>query len=324
MSTGTKAYFSLKDYFLGRYGRRVQKITVALPFTCPNRDGSKATGGCTFCAEGSKPSFLSSRVPLRRQIEEGIERAKRKYGKNILFFIYFQSYTNTYASVETLKDLYDTVLEFEEVVGLDVGTRPDCVPEEVLDLLASYTEKGLEVWVELGLQSANFETLKRINRAHGVSDFVDGVLRVKRRSLKVCAHLIVGLPGESREDFLESVRLITVLGVDGIKIHPIYVMKNTVLGRMFMKGEFKTLALEDYVRYAADMLELLPYEVVVHRLTAEAEPDKLLSPSYCVYEKKLQVIGAIEKELERRGSFQGARQTSGAKGAGRHFHKLVQ
>ncbi len=293
-------------YARERFGRRVRKIPVALPFTCPNIDGTKGRGGCIYCYRGSRPEHLSPGKSLKEQIEEGIRHAKERYGRKTLFFVYFQSYTNTYGDVNHLKELYDTALEFEEVVGLDVGTRPDCAPDEVLDLLAEYLKTGFEVWLELGLQSANFETLKRINRAHGVSDVVDATLRAKGRGLKVCIHTIVGLPGEGREDFLETARLVASLRADGIKIHPIYVMKNTPLARLYLEGRFRTLSLEEYVRYAADMLELLPPDTVVHRLTAEAKPPALLSPDYCTYERKLEVIRAIEDELKRRERRQGA------------------
>ena len=289
------------------FGRRVKKIPVALPFTCPNIDGTKGRGGCIYCYKGSRPEHLAPWVPLRDQIAQGIKNARERYGEKIGFFIYFQSYTNTYGSPDQLRSFYDTALEFEGVVGIDVGTRPDCAPDEVLDLLASYKERGLEVWVEFGLQSANFETLKRINRKHGVSDLVDAVLRAKRFGLKVCVHTIVGLPGEGREDFLETAKLIASLPVDGIKIHPVYVMRNTGLHRLYERGEFRTLSLEDYVRYTADMLEVLPWRVVVHRLTAEAKPPALISPDYCTYERKLEVIKKIEEELKRRKSRQGAR-----------------
>lgn len=296
-------YFRL--YAKERFGTRVQKIPVALPFTCPNIDGSKGRGGCIYCYKGSRPAHLVPWEPLKNQIEKGIKSAKKRYGKKIKFFVYFQSYTNTYGDLSTLKDLYDVVLNFDEVVGLDVGTRPDCVPQGVLELLASYKDKGLEVWVEYGLQSANFETLKRINRQHGVSDFVDAALRSKKVGLKVCVHTIVGLPGETKEDFLETAKLIASLPVDGVKIHPIYVMENTELAKLYKEGKFRTLDLEEYVKYAADMLEVIPKHVVVHRLTAEAEKDKLLSPDYCVYERKLEVIKNIEEEMRRRGSSQG-------------------
>ena len=297
-------------YAKERFGRRVQKIPVALPLTCPNIDGTKGRGGCIYCYRGSRPSHLSSREDLRKQISEGIKRARERYGDKVGFFIYYQSYTNTYASLEYLKEVYDTALEFDGVVGIDVGTRPDCAPDEVLELLSSYLDLGLEVWVEFGLQTANFETLKRINRQHGVSDLVDAVRRAKGYGLKVCVHTIVGLPGESREDFLETAKLLAALSVDGIKIHPIYVMKHTRLAKIYEKGEFKPLSLEEYAKYAADMLEVIPEDTVVHRLTAEAERDKLLAPDYCVYEKKLSVINAIELELLERGSHQGARAFS--------------
>ncbi len=305
MRTGTALYYSLKDYFKDRYGVRVQKVTVALPLTCPNRDGIKAWGGCTFCSEGSKPSMISADVPLRDQIREGIERAKRKYGEDILFFVYFQSYTNTYADLEYLRKAYSTALEFEGVVGLAVGTRPDCVPESVLDLLEDFAQKGLEVWVELGLQSANFETLKRINRAHGVSDFIDAVLRTKRRSLKVCAHVIIGLPGETREDVIETAKLIASLPVDGVKIHPLHIIEGTVMANQYRRGEIKALSLEEYANLCADFIEILPEEVVIQRITGEVDEERLIAPDYCSPRHKNKVLQAVERVLRERGTYQG-------------------
>ncbi len=307
LKTEKRLYYSLKDYFKDKFGKRVQKITVALPFTCPNRDGTKGRGGCTYCYDGSKPSMLTPTLPLEIQIREGIERAKRKYGEDILFTVYFQSYTNTYADLDTLRRYYDTALKFEGVVGIDVGTRPDCAPEEVLDLLEEYANKGLEVWVEYGLQSANFETLKKINRQHGVSDFVDAVLRTKRRNLKVCAHMIIGLPGETREDFIETAKLIASLPVDGIKIHPLHVIKGTVMAKQYENGEFKTLTLEEYAEYCADVIELLPPDMVVHRITGETDEERLIAPEWCTYKYKNQVIQKVREVLERRGSYQGAK-----------------
>ena len=302
-----RLYYSLKDYLKERYGRRVQKITVALPFTCPNIDGTKATGGCTYCFAGTRPAHLEPHIPLRKQIEDGIKRAKERYGKNILFFVYYQSYSNTYGDYEFLQRAYQTAFEFEEVVGIDVGTRPDCAPEWVLDLLESYANKGYEVWVEYGLQSANFSTLRRINRAHGVSDFVDAVLRTKRRNLRLCAHIILGLPGEDQEDMLETGKLVASLPIDGIKIHPLHVIKNTKLAEQYLAGEFRVLELEEYAKRAADIIEILPANMVIHRLTGEVEPERLIAPSYCTYAEKHRVIKAIVEELERRGSYQGCK-----------------
>ncbi len=305
LKTGKRLYYSLKDYFKERYGKRVQKITVALPFTCPNRDGTKGRGGCTYCYDGSKPSMLTPAIPLETQIREGIERAKKKYGEDIFFIIYFQSYTNTYADLETLKGYYDTALEFEGVVGIDVGTRPDCAPEEVLDLLEEYANKGLEVWVEYGLQSANFETLKRINRQHGVSDFIDAVLRTKRRNLKVCTHIIVGLPGEGKEDYIETAKLISSLPIDGLKIHPLHIIRGTPLAEQYKRGELKALSLEEYAEYCADIIELIPPHVVVHRITGETDEDRLIAPEWCTFKYKNRVIQRVREELEKRGSYQG-------------------
>ena len=308
------------------FGRRIQKIPVALPFTCPNIDGLKGRGGCIYCYRGSRPDHLSPEVPLREQIAEGIRRARERYGRKTAFFIYFQSYTNTYADAEYLKYLYDSAVEFDEVVGLDVGTRPDCAPDSVLRLLSSYRNRGLEVWVEFGLQSGNFETLKRINRGHGLSDLVDAVLRANKYGLKVCVHTIVGLPGEGREDYIETARIIASLPVDGIKIHPIYVMRNTELHRLYKKGEFSPLSLDEYASSAAEMLEYIPSWVVVHRLTAEANYPALIAPDYCRYARKLEVIERIEQELKERGSRQGARYTFSqqVKGAVGNLKEVVQ
>ncbi len=300
-------YLSLKDYLKEKYKRRVQKITVALPFTCPNIDGVKSVGGCTYCSSGTRPAHLKVHVPLREQIEEGIRKAKERYGERTLFFVYYQSYSNTYGDYDYLKSVYDVSLEFDEVVGIDVGTRPDCAPEWVLDLLESYAQKGLEVWVEYGLQSANFKTLRFINRAHGVSDFVDAVLRTKRRCLKVCAHIILGLPFEDREDMLETGKLLASLPIDGVKVHPLHIIKNTRLAEQYLKGEFRVLSLDEYAERAADVIETLPPHVVVHRLTGEVEEERLIAPNYCTYLKKQDVIRAIVDKLKERGTYQGAK-----------------
>jgi len=305
MSTRTALYYSLRDYFKDRYGVRVQKITVALPLTCPNRDGTKAWGGCTFCSEGSKPSGISAEVPLKVQIREGIEKAKKKYGEDTLFFVYYQSYTNTYGDLSTLRNAYTTALEFPGVVGLAVGTRPDCLPEAVLDLLSEFAERGLEVWVELGLQSANFETLKRINRAHGVSDFVDAVLRAKRRPLKVCAHVIIGLPGESREDVHETAKLLSALPIDGVKIHPLHIIEGTIMANQYRRGEIDVIPLQEYAELCADFIEILPEEVVIQRITGEVDEERLIAPDYCSPRYKNSVIGEVERVLRERGTHQG-------------------
>jgi len=173
--------------------------------------------------------------------------------------------------------------------------------------LESYTKKGLEVWVEYGLQSANFKTLRFINRAHGVSDFVDAVLRTKRRNLKVCAHIILGLPYEDREDMLETGKLLSALPIDGVKIHPLHIIKGTKMAQQYLRGEFEVLSLQEYAERVADIIEILPSNVVIHRLTGEVEEDRLIAPDYCTYKRKTEVIQAIQKVLESRGSYQGCK-----------------
>ncbi len=317
-----------RDYCREKYSVRVRKIPVAIPVTCPNINGTKGRGGCIYCFRGSKPEHIDPGTSLREQIRGEIERARKRYGRKTLFFLYFQSYTNTYLPLEKLKEYYDSVLDFPEIVGLDVGTRPDCAPDHVLDLLRSYSEMGYEVWIELGLQTANFETLKRINRKHGLSDLVDAVIRAKERELKVCVHTIIGLPGEGREDFLETAKLLSALCIDGVKIHPIYVMRNTPLARLYEEGGFRPLSIEEYTEEASLFLEYIHPETVVHRLTAEAKPPHLLAPDYCTYERKLEVIRLIEEKLKRRKSRQGARAERrgllSVKGTGGHRGKGVE
>lgn len=297
--------YTLKDYLKKKYGRRVQKITVALPFTCPNIDGTKAVGGCTYCLTGTRPAHISPTEDLRSQIANGIAQAKRRYGENIYFYVYYQSYSNTYGSVDFLKSVYDVALEFENVVGIDIGTRPDCVPEEVLELIQTYTEK-LDVWIEYGLQSSHFNTLRWINRAHGASDFVDAILRTRKfKNINICAHLIIGFPQEDLEDNLETAKLITALKVDGVKIHPLHIIKNTKMAKDYLEKPFRLLSLEEYAYRAARIIEILPQNMVIHRLTGEVEPDRLIAPDYCTFSKKLDVRKAIEDELIKLDSYQG-------------------
>jgi radical SAM protein (TIGR01212 family) len=219
--------------------------------------------------------------------------------------VYFQSYTNTYGDFCTLREYYDTAFEFGDVVGISVGTRPDCAPEEVLDLLDSYARKGFEVWIELGLQSANFETLKKVNRAHGVSDFVDAVLRAKRRNLKVCAHVIIGFPWEDREDVLETARLVSVLPVDGVKIHPLHIIEGTKMASEYRREGFELLTLDQYASLCADFIEHIPERVVIQRITGEVDESRLIAPDYCKPSQKNRVISRVLEEFRRRGTHQG-------------------
>jgi radical SAM protein (TIGR01212 family) len=216
---------------------------------------------------------------------------------------YFQAYTNTYDPIETLRERYDAALVHPDVIGLSVGTRPDCVPDAVLDLLARYRARGKEIWLELGLQSADDRTLERVNRGHGFADFRTAVAAARRRGIPVCAHLIVGLPGEGRDAALSSLERVLELGVEGLKIHPLHVVRHTRLAIDWRRGDYIPLELDNYVNICADLVERTPPEVTFHRLTGTASRDILLAPAWC--NRKWAVLNAIEAELSRRGSHQG-------------------
>ncbi len=304
---------ALSDYIntfgqdlLKRYGERVHKLAINAGLTCPNRDGSKGRGGCTFCNNASfNPA--SRRPPgIAEQIESGRRVIPKRTGAR-LYMPYFQAYTNTYADVSYLAGLYAQALSEPDVVGISVGTRPDCVPEQVLDLLAGYQAEGFEIWLELGLQSACDATLERVNRGHGFDEYRSAVLAAHARGLPVCTHLIAGLPGEGREAALQSLAQVLELGVEGLKLHPLHVVKGTMLANQWRAGEYAPLTPADYISLAADMIERTPLEVRYHRVTGTAERAILLAPDWCA--QKWAILNGIETELARRGSSQGSSLT---------------
>ena len=294
---------------LRRHGERVHKIALDAGLTCPNRDGSKGIGGCTFCNNESFSPNGRKPPTLHEQLDSG-RRAISRCTRASKFIAYFQAYTNTYAKVELLRAMYDEALAEPDVIGLSIGTRPDCVPPEVLDLLAEYRARGLEVVLELGLQSAFDETLQRVNRGHGLAEYLSTASAARRRGIPVCAHLIVGLPGETEEHFHASLDTVLEHGVEGLKLHPLHVVKHTLLAQEWRRGEYAPLAREDYIRIAADLIERTPEEVVFHRVTGTSPRDILLAPEWCA--QKWGVLNGIEQELRRRDSRQGchARTTS--------------
>ncbi|MEO2069307.1 MAG: TIGR01212 family radical SAM protein [Desulfurobacteriaceae bacterium] len=299
-------YFSYSQYLRKLFGERVFRVTVDAGFTCPNRDGSKGKGGCIYCYAGSDYDESKRLKSVREQILEGIERVKRRY-KAKKFLVYFQAYTNTYAPIEKLKPLYDIIKEFPEVVGLIVGTRPDCVQDEVLELINSYTDNYL-VWIEYGLESSHFKSLRWMNRGHGVSDFIDAVLRTRKYTkIKICAHIILGLPTEDYEDIMETADFLASLKIDGVKLHPLHVIKNTPLEKIYLSEKFELLSLEEYVKLVVDFIERLPKDTVIQRITGEAPQDLLIAPSWCSHKEKMKVIELIRKEFEERDTFQGAK-----------------
>jgi radical SAM protein (TIGR01212 family) len=290
----------LKDTFAAR----VYKIGLRMDFTCPNRDGRVAVGGCAYCNNASHTSQdYRPRTSVTEQLEQGAV-AIRKRHRAEQFIAYFQSYTNTYDSAGKLEKLYREALDFPGVVGLAIATRPDCVPDDILDLVSDISH-ATYLWLELGLESMHDRTLRWVNRGHGVAEFINAVERSKRRHLRVCTHLILGFPGETRTDILQTPALLNRLEIDGVKLHNLHVIKNTVLEKFYRAGGFTLLSQEQYVSLVVDFLEILNPEMVVHRLTGETYRAITIAPDWSV--NKIGVHNAINKELEERDSWQGKR-----------------
>jgi uncharacterized protein len=306
-----KRYFAFSDYLKQTFGAKVHKVSIHAGFTCPNRDGTLGTGGCIFCNnQGFSPNAHRDNIPVSQQINDGIAFLRKKYHAE-KFIAYFQAYTNTYGPYARLKQLYDEALDHPDVVGLSVGTRPDCLDDDVLDLLADYA-RTRQVWIELGLQSMHDATLERINRHHDVATFVDAARRIRQRpGLRLCAHIILGLPGETPGMMLASAPFLSDLGIHGIKIHLLHVLRDTRLEQLLADGEIQLFSLDEYVSLVCDYLELLDPGIVIQRLTADGPADLLVAPRWALEKKK--TLDRIEKELLKRNSRQGERARSGNK-----------
>lgn len=298
----TKRYYDLKSYWVNRFGCRVHKLQIDAGFTCPNRDGSVATGGCIYCdGRGSALRRAGALPSVGEQIRRGMAFYRGR-GKAEKFIAYFQTFTNTYAPAGRLKELYDEALAEEDVIGLSIGTRPDCVPDETLDLIRSYAERH-HVWLEFGLQSIHNPTLKAINRGHDAAAFLAAVKRAGGGPILICIHVIVGLPGETHGEMMETARIVSGLPIQGIKIHSLLVLQGTPLGESYGRGELNLMTLEEYVGTVCDILEILPPEMVIQRLAADGYRDIFLGPAWA--SNKLALLGAIDRELAARDSWQG-------------------
>jgi len=299
-NTANKRYNDLKNYWRNMFGCNVHKLQIDAGFTCPNRDGHVAIGGCIYCdGRGSKLRQKGAPLSVAEQIASGKKYYKPEAAK---FIAYFQTFTNTYAPVEKLQALYDEALAQEDVIGLSIGTRPDCLGADVADLLSGYAKK-YHIWVELGLQSVHDRTLQFINRGHNYQQFLDAVNALTGSGLNICVHIIIGLPGESDEDVLTTARTLAALPINGIKIHSLLALEGTALGEMYKKGTISMITKDKYVSLVVDVLEILPPEMVIQRLTADGYRDIFLAPDWAM--NKLDVLNSINKELTRRDSFQG-------------------
>lgn len=297
-----KLYNPFSDELKRVFGCRVQRISVDAGLSCPNRDGALDTEGCIFCG-GSGSGAYSIRRDLRiaGQIEDGKEIMRRKYRAH-KFIAYFQAYSNTYAKVEELRALYAEALSVSDVVGLIVATRPDCLSDEILNLISEFN-KQTYLWLELGIQTCHDRTLTFINRRHEHASSLDAVERAKLRNLRVCAHIILGLPGESHEEMLATIDELNRLDVDGVKLHLLHVMKETRLATMYARGEVKVMGRDEYAGLVCDVLERLNPKILIHRLTGDGGHDNLVAPLWSL--KKFEILNLIEAELEQRRTHQG-------------------
>jgi radical SAM protein (TIGR01212 family) len=285
-----------------QFHTKVFKVMLDAGFTCPNRDGSIAKGGCTFCsARGSGDFAGSRRDDLVTQFNDIRNRQHQKWPE-ASYIGYFQAYTNTYAPLPRLKEYYETILQQPGVVGLSIATRPDCLPDNVVEYLAELNERTY-LWLEMGLQTIHDSTSQLINRAHDTECFLDAVDKLRKHRIRTCAHIIYGLPGESHEMMLDTGRAVAGMDVQGIKIHLLHLMRKTPMVRQYEEGLLRFLEKDEYVNLVVDTLEMLPPEMIVHRLTGDAPRDLLIGPLWSL--RKWEVLNAFDAELKRRNSWQG-------------------
>ncbi len=299
-----KRYTDYNSYLKSLFGQRVQKITVDTGLTCPNRDGSISRGGCIYCnSRGSGSGLWDQGLSITDQIERGRRAMIRRY-KAKKFLIYFQSYSNTYTTCDHMKSMYDEALAAEGVVGMAIGTRPDCVDSNKIELIASYTSDYL-VWLEYGVQSVHDRTLELINRGHDFGSIVKAVEMTRHTDINVCAHIILGLPGENRDMMLETARRIGDLGIKGVKLHLLYVIKNTYLETMYNQGLYTCLTRDEYVELVCEFIEHLPKHIIIQRITGDPHVDELVAPLWAL--DYHMVFDMIQDRFESMNSGQGTK-----------------
>jgi len=295
-------YNDYNSYLKKRHGSKVYRIALDAGFSCPNRNSTSDSSGCIYCNEdGSRASYTEQLLPVREQMKNRMEylKSSKKASK---FIAYFQAFTNTHSSVEKLKILYDEALAFSGVVGLSIGTRPDCIDREKANLISSYKEQ-YETWIEYGLQSSHDRTLQFLNRGHKFEDFLKALELTKQYGINISCHVILGLPGETREDIIETAKRLSCLGIDGIKIHLLHILKGSRMEEMYNRGEINVLEQDYYVSLVCDFLEHLSHKILIQRLTGEGAKEKHIAPLWAL--DKLNTINKIKKEMTKRGSWQG-------------------
>ncbi|NFS29520.1 TIGR01212 family radical SAM protein [Clostridium botulinum] len=297
-----KRYHSLNYFLREKFGEKVFKISLDGGFSCPNRDGKVSKGGCVFCSARGSGDYAGSRnFSITGQFNNVKTMMANKW-KSGKYIAYFQAYTNTYAPVDELRQKYEEAINQEGVVALSIATRPDCLEDDVLDLIEELSKK-LYVWVELGLQTINDDVAKKINRGYDLKVFDNAMTRLKERNIDVVVHSILGLPGESQDDMLKTIDYIAHSGAQGIKLHLLHLMKDTKMVDLYENGELQFLSQEDYIKLICRAVSMLPKEMVVHRLTGDAPRDLLIGPMWSL--KKWEVLNAIDKTLEDNDIYQG-------------------
>jgi len=306
-----KRFLSFNHHLRETFGEKIFKVALDGGFTCPNRDGTVAIGGCTFCSAVGSGDFIERRSePIETQFGAFKEMMHQKWpmGK---YIAYFQAFTSTHAPVHVLRETFERALREENVIGLSIGTRPDCLPDEVIAYLAELHERTF-LWVELGLQTVHDDTAHAFNRGYSFDTYLDSLAKLRKQGLQVCTHVINGLPGEDYGMMMETVRTISRLDVQGIKLHLLHLLKGTPMADLYASGGFRLLEREEYVSLICDQLEILPPNMVIHRLTGDGARDQMLGPMWSL--KKWETLNAIDDELTRRNSWQGKLYSSGDKG----------
>jgi len=300
----------LNDFLKEKFNEKIYKVSLDGGFTCPNRDGKVSRGGCIFCSENGSGDFTATKLKsIHAQIEEQIDLVSKKY-KGDKYIAYFQNFTNTYAEVSYLRKIYEEALSHEKIVGLAIATRPDCLEDDVLELLADLNKKTF-LWVELGLQTLNDDVAKYFNRAYETEIYKEASEKLNKLNIKFVTHIIIGLPKEENDDYLKTAIFAQNCGTWGIKLHLMYVVKNTPLEKLYLNGALKVNTKEEYVEKVINILENISPEIVVHRLTGDGDRETLVAPLWSI--KKIDVLNSIHKELKRRNTYQGKLYYGGLK-----------
>ena len=302
-----KSYNTLNDYYRKLFGEKTFKVPIDAGFDCPNRDGTVAHGGCTFCTvSGSGDAIVAPDAPIREQFYKEIDFMHRKWPEVKKYLVYFQNFTNTHEKVEVIRERYEQAINEPGVVGINIGTRPDCLPDETIEYLAELSER-MHVTVELGLQTTFEATSDLINRAHSYELYVETVKRLRKYpKIEIVSHLINGLPGETHEMMVENVRrCVTDNDIQGIKLHLLHLMTNTRMQRDYHEGRLQLMSQDEYVKVICDQLGIIPKHIVIHRITGDAPRDMLIGPMWSL--NKWEVLNSIEMEMRRRGSVQGCK-----------------